>query len=207
MDLEYPPKVFFDRLRDYEVDTVRGIVDFTGQFMASLDNEPYLIAGVGSILRCSDPGDAEDINLAVAGLGFEDTFRGHRFHENVHRFTTIVNAYFTELVKLLGKSRSVQELQVKHARGRYGNLDQRFRMVRGSEILEILSNLGSFTRPYMTKGLRVWYRGGHRDLDVQFCFDKTPEQWRMKQYRGFGGRARQKNGMRTDFLYAVLLEG
>ena len=76
-----------------------------------------------------------------------------------------------------------------------------------SEILEILSNLGSFTRPYMTKGLRVWYRGGHRDLDVQFCFDKTPEQWRMKQYRGFGGRARQKNGMRTDFLYAVLLEG
>ena len=195
MSLEVAANEFYQRLRTDEMDQVRGLVDFTGQFMHGLEQGPFLIAGVGGILWKDDPNKARDINIEVSGNVSEKY--GHL--SNAVGFSRLVRDYFYELLVVLSQGRDLKELRVPKGSGRFKGWNQKYRLRGKGDIVELTTNLESFRMSHGTKGVQVKYRGS-RMIDVQFAYRKLPDMWKEHQ--------EHLDNMVSwrSFPYAVLLE-
>jgi|GEM_PF-4178358 len=68
--LEKTPTLFYSRLTQIERKTVKQIVGVSTRFLYNKQVPIFMIAGVGGILRRSDPSVARDIDLAVVCYDF-----------------------------------------------------------------------------------------------------------------------------------------
>lgn len=210
--LEQDSAVFYGRLKEGEGDVVHATVDDIAAYMKSLQRGPFLVAGVGSVLRFENPEQARDIDLAVVGLKYTSFPARHCAHSSRHLidFTQSVQWYFKGLKDRLLEGREEYRLlggsdRFSDGSGPFAYWDDGFgaRKKNGGSV-EVRTELESFGR-YNSKGLKVQYKPGLRGIDIQFVFNEDPEEWRFEQ-----GRLEEsplgRPGKTDQFFYAVLHE-
>ena len=171
---------------------------------------PFLIAGVGGILRFDDPAKARDIDLVAVGLKYAPVGR-HNF-DHVEEFTGIVNTYFDRLVtNLISQGVDVTSfIKLRSGSGPFKDHNKEFkgklRMIDlGIDLgVEVKSDLDSFGC-YNSKGLQIVYEG-LRPVDIQFSFNMTPGDWKQEQVRLTDIIGSKLEAKSREFPYAVLLE-
>lgn len=217
--LERKPEDFFSRLSEKEREMTQKIVGTLDDYMTKRSSRPFLVAGVGSVLRYENPylAIANDIDLAVVGFkytpGISESRGAHTF-DHVISFTKSMEGYFEMLQKALNiagvKSKGSGR---EPGRGRFAfsstgpfkGLNQMKYLHLGEDQIGTLeSDLETFGN-YGSKGLHVCFEG-LRPIDIQFLFNKTPAEWRADQYSLHEPFMKSSKFKSQDFPYAVLAE-
>lgn len=209
--LEQAADTFYSRMNQAESAIVRTAVNGLAAYMESLERGPFLIAGVGGILRYREPSMAEDLDLAVVGLKYTTSPNYDHSFAHVEQFTGAVNTYFMNLISQLQEARVNHN--VTHGSGPFKGMNLSFEGKRGDLPIEVRSKVESFGW-YNSKGLQVRCGDSEsrpelkklRPLDIQFVFNETPDEWRQAQQslvEIHGGYNDRKN---HQFFYAVLAE-
>lgn len=193
---------FYPRLRSREARRVQEIVGNLELYMIFATTKPFLIAGVGSILRHDDPTRAEDVDIAVPGLTYFNAQRnGGVVPPEIIRarqvFTTIASAYFEVLAYHFER-----EGYQKPPQRTDQSCDRSVELRRESELLVLTSHIEDFSY-YGSKGLELAEKGS-RPIHVHFVFNLTPEEWRARQARLEDPPAKRRSGKSPQFIYAVL---
>ena len=204
--LERLAEEFYSRLNHGEPRAVRKIVDGLIKYMSSRGQD-YLVAGVGGILRFTHPNMAKDIDLAV--VGFKYPQRENHYFDHVVQFTVDLHKYFEELNRNLVLEFGLQSKGVhldKAGSGPFEHTDKKYSlMAEGDEdaAATIETDMESFGW-YDSKGLRACFEA-IRPIDIQFVFNKTPEEWRADQ-RTLRERPGDENRKKIsrEFPYAIL---
>ncbi|MDP3987337.1 MAG: hypothetical protein Q8P81_03890 [Nanoarchaeota archaeon] len=230
-ELERTAAEFYSRLRTPEEGRVRMIVENLKTYLELQTGRDSLVAGVGGILRFSNPDLAGDIDLAAVGLrytlpqkqtpistessetftqSFSDNVRkkilNRHSWEHVERFTDTVQDYFDSLQRRL-RMEFVQSQELlgfdRRGSGPYAQSDRK--RVFGY-IEDPSATLETDTERfgwYNSKGLRVCFKNT-RPIDIQFVFNKTPEGWREDQGELKECPTKSGRDISPDFPYAVL---
>ncbi len=186
--LELSPGRFYGALTDDEYRRVEQLRQHVHAYMVGLQPGHYLIAGVGGILRREDPSSARDIDLAVVGLKYGKI--GEHGWNAVEAFSRTVRDYFQRsLLNMLheegftGKDLTVGDGSdgdsFLEGSGPFGDWKYGFMGEKKGLYVRADVDLESFGR-YNSKGLQVRFRG-MRPIDIQFVFNRTPEEWRADQ--------------------------
>ncbi|MBU0761038.1 MAG: hypothetical protein KJ600_03140 [Nanoarchaeota archaeon] len=180
--LEQPADVFYERLNNNEGVAVREIVGDVSRFMETERHVPYLIAGVGGILRFLEPEVAKDIDLAVVGL----RPRCKPDEKDFVAFTRTVKEFFDRFAA--GLTLSYREFicgmgsgsLVGSGSGPFWLLDEEFRGGTETERIEGRTHLERFGF-YKSKGWQVKFNGA-RPIDIQFSAIPDCKEWSLNQY-------------------------
>jgi hypothetical protein len=177
--LEQPAAVFYDRMSPNERRAIDAIIDDLKAYM-EVRGQPYIIAGVGGLLRRENHFRAKDIDLAVAGMKY---CHGKHDFSHVTEFTSDINRFF-ELLSM----RDIDGNAPQEFTDGTGPLAQAGRIMLanlGGATADITARLGQFDNLHYgrlgSKGLRVQYPD-MRPLDIQFIFNATPEEWISNQH-------------------------
>jgi len=204
--LEQTADVFYSRIAPIEREFVRATVDNIGGYLLQHGNVPFLIAGVGSILRNVNPALAKDIDLAVVGFSYAPQHQ-HSF-DDVIAFTHVVRSYFSHLAASLDESHEIGDggsgmRPFSSGSGPFEGCNEGIGGTVGGVDVRVVSELESFG-PYDSKGLQVKYKDS-RPIDIQFVFNKTVKGWIADQNRGYDREfSRERNDPRC--LYSLLLQ-
>ena len=184
--LEQHPDIFYGRLRASEVRKVQETIGTITDYMRNLDRGPFLIAGVGGVLRFADPEDAKDIDLAVVGLNYTSLPASGKKHtfQHVIDFTRVILEYFRRLEQShLGEGGTkynplgMGSDRLSKGSGPFEGWDEGFGFLETEvEARTSLESLGW----YNSKGLQVRYKDV-RPIDIQFVFNESPEEWKQEQ--------------------------
>src|SRR3989344_2146452 len=194
------PNVFYDRLNPMEAGSVKELTGNLRDYMYSKLRKNFLIAGVGGILRLEDPKKANDIDLAVVGFRYSPIGK-HNFHDVV-LFTQEVQEYFERFNIGLTMEQGIEgRITYLSGSGPLGKLDiiNDFEDGIGS-IVSVKSELGEFGR-YNSKGFQISLKD-IKPIDVQFVFNRTPEEWKSEQQIGlYERRSRSVFGYSDNYYY------
>lgn len=208
--IEQTPEVFYSRLSQLEQKLVRVTVDNLGKFLVQEGKTPFLIAGVGGVLRQAKPFDAKDIDLAITGLKYGTA---HSFGD-VITFTRMIQSYFEQLEMHIDDVKDMSDdgsgplygpLHFSTGSGPFRGLNSGKKGTIAGVPVETISKLEGFSQ-YSTKGLQVCYENS-RPIDIQFVFNKTIDEWRANQVSGSYPEYDKKQVKNPNFFYSVLLEG
>lgn len=169
--LELSADTFYRRLSPSEESRVKNIVEFTDGFLRP-NEDPYIIAGVGGILRNENSAGAKDIDIAVVGETYTAPGAQHEFI-HVETFTRRIRQYFDELAQALG-SRDVQYGR-KHSSSPF----QLWEAECADGAASMRTDIGSFSR-WDAKGMTVEFSDS-RPIDVQWVFNKNLAAWGYTQ--------------------------
>lgn len=199
--LEQDPKQFYDRLSPDEAKLVRSTVKGLEDYMRENCNGPFLIAGCGGILRSKHSGLAKDIDLAV--VGFNYTLEGDHTFAQVVAFTKAVQGYFGRLLQKLKESRTeFHAFEINGGSGPFARVDEGIETTLEGLSLEVRTDLEKFGW-YNSKGFQL--KPEHtRPVDIQFVFNRTPEQWRREQAQLADDPTSRTRHVGRPFYYAVL---
>jgi len=194
---------FYARLHEPERAIVRDAVRSVSDYLIDRHIVPYTIAGVGSILRKFDPADASDIDLAVVGY---NPGREHGFGDITH--FNFVRDYCVTLFRgtpgphLLGRGSDTYR-----GSGPFPYADESFPYQRDGIDVTVEANIAEW-ETYGTKGFQIAFSKGCRPIDFQFVFNKSINEWKADQEKGYGrGEFHERDkytGTRPPYLYAVL---
>ena len=193
--LEQESGIFYALLTQAEQDIVKATAKDLVQYLNSKGIAPFLIAGVGGVLRHTDPSRVRDIDLAV--VGYKPRTKGRA----MDAFRAFVIDYFRRIKERINDAKILQGYDSGQARysnvwneGIEGTLDG-----TPVEVATDLSNLGR----WRSKG--TWIKlQDCRPVDVQFVYNMNPEEWRKNQQKLFPED--KKNGKTPELYYAVLEE-
>lgn len=178
--LQQHSDVFYSRMSEQEAKAVHEIVDEIARFMKRDGHVPFLIAGVGGVLRLADPAFAEDIDLAVVGLRPQPK-EGEKSFE---AFTRAVYGFYEEF--LFRERASYGD--VWHGRGSgfigrgsgpFSGLDEGFAGGNEKDGLSGRTNLEDFGF-WRSKGFSVRH-GSLRPIDIQFSAVHMIDEWKRYQ--------------------------
>lgn len=208
-ELERTAEHLYSRLTPREAEIVQDIVGHLQHYVPDITSNPFLITGVGSILRNTNPVTAQDIDIAIVGLKyFQDKPNGGRSEIPVAQitganrfFTTIVNNYFDVLANRFegaGYCRAApqEDTSLDH--------DLLVELVQDKNKITLQSRIENFTY-YGSKGV-VLHVTGSRPIHVHFVFNKAVEEWRDWQTTLEDPPEKRKPGKSPKFFYAVLHE-
>ena len=210
--LEQTAETFYAKLSAAEVAVVRGTLDDLGGYMNHLGQKEFLIAGVGGILRHQHPDFARDIDVAVVGLTYPDLSG----FEKVKAFTENVYGYFIHVIDEWRKAGREAKLgrgsNFSPGSGPFSHLDTEAVLIGGESPIEMATRFDDFGR-YNSKGLQVRHDGS-RPVDIQFVYDRAPQDWKLDQTRPGELFLRYeeerdeavRKGTANKLLYAVLAE-
>ncbi len=204
-ELEKSADFFYKQLTKRESEIVKLMVNDIQRYMKKLNRRPFLIAGVGGVLRFELPGFAKDIDLAVAGLDYPGSSKvGHTFND-VEDFTGIVQKFFMEQVDVFKKSKyNLSQPTYSRGSGPFGGMNATIEgKLKGGSSIDLASNIESFGF-YNSKGFQLKYNEA-RPVDIQFVFNEGPELWRLRQLT-MQDRPRSSEGKDEKFFYSVLAE-
>ena len=210
-ELELTAGTFYGRITPAEADMVRATVDDVAGYLKRLERGPFLIAGVGSVLRFEDPELAKDIDLAVVGLKYTKDLGKSRTHtfDQVINFTECVEGYFKRLVAKLKEGREEYSLlqgsdtTFSTGSGPFEGWNDGFAGRKDGSSVEVRSHLEEFGG-YDSKGLQIKHQGS-RPVDAQFSFNQTPEEWKRNQ-EGLRNSLFDHGEKSDKFFYEILLE-
>lgn len=211
LKLEQSPEIFYDRINVNEADMVREIVEYSKRYMSNQHlakrlPSGFLIAGVGSILRCENPALASDIDLAMVGLKYTSSSGSSKAHsfDDVVEFTKTILGYVEGLTAHFERSRGVepQSFRIQGGSGPFSLIEHKTNlMLNNEEIGSIRTDLEEFGN-YNSKGMQLIFPG-MRPVDIQFAFNKTVEEWVCDQSR-LEDMVQRKRPFTKEFPYSIL---
>jgi hypothetical protein len=206
--LERSAEEFYRRILPLEAELVREITVITSDYMRWIGRGHFLVAGVGSVLRCDDSSKAKDIDIAIAGLKyFDEPHKNGRLPIRLVRgaereFTSTVATYMDELIWHLEQQSYRREQPTKV----YSSPPPvpMARLRSADDAIEIIASTDSFSH-YGSKSV-ILRASDCRPVQVHFVFNKNVKEWRAGQR----WLDEPKNKCRPDksphFYYAVLHE-
>lgn len=211
LKLSLPAEEFYRRISDVEQKYVRATIGSINGYLLNQERLPFIIAGVGSILRLENPVYAKDIDLAVVGHTCDPNARIKRHHtfNDVLDFTRLVQGYFLQLKESIPGAHKIGDggsgyFPFSHGSGPFRGCNEGIAGTVENIPIDVISELESFGR-YNSKGLQLNYEHC-RPIDVQFVFNRAIEEWFEQQESGSLNEQKQR-GKVSELLYAVLLEG
>jgi hypothetical protein len=207
--IEQHHDIFYERLIPAEAERVRELVTHVRENSAALYTGPLAVAGVGGVLRRTNPFQATDIDLAIVGMKYTSGPADLRQHswQDVMEFTTKINDYFNSLGQELARRNGSQRDSYSFKRGSGpladARINQQVTFHRANEkIGTATSDLESFG-PYSSKGFQIAFEG-IRPIDMQFVFNMTVEGWMEKQKKLEGAQDKEGRPISPIFYYARL---
>lgn len=199
--LEQDPELFYSRLSPDEARLVRSTVKGLEDFMQEKCNGPFLVAGCGGILRAEHPSLARDIDLAV--VGFNYTLEGSHTFAHVVEFTRAVQGYFGMLLQKLKESGTeFSAFEIGGGSGPFARVNEGITTTLEGLALEVRTDLEKFGW-YNSKGFQL--KPEHtRPVDIQFVFNRTPEQWKRAQAQLTDDPTSRTKHVGRPFYYSVL---
>ena len=197
MQLEKSANDFYYRLTKAEKPLVEATVKDLAAFMGGR-KVPFLVAGVGSLLRLADAKQAKDIDLAIVGLKYTRTLN-HGF-DDVIRFTKDIKHYFDEATK---DCVAVSDGSGYRGSSPFAGLNEEAKGMWHGRRVEMVPELEEFGL-YGSKGMRLCFDHS-RPIDVQCVFNRTVEEWKVDQAVNRSQGFEHKPSRVAPLFYAPLL--
>ena len=201
--LEQSADIFYRRISGREGKRVRWLVNDLQQFLQEQNCKSFLIAGVGGVLRRSDEDPINDIDLAVVGLKY--TTEQEPKTKDFEGFMKTLKEYHSKIIYRMKHDEEVRDIErigsgsiwVSGSGGRATATDLALSEISTSQIKS--SNLDS---SIISKGFLIQYSGG-APIDIQFVFNKTPNEWKTDQ-KVIGEIQEPQGGKSREYFYSIL---